>query len=226
VIVGAGSSGCLLASRLSGNPETSVLLVESGSDLRPDDEPASMRDRNPITLLTGPQFGDHRYDDILARHTAQQRPTPYQRGRGVGGSSNINGHVAVRGEFPDDYDAWASAGCVGWSGEDVLPIFLALENDLDYGDRAYHGDAGPMTIDRPLVRIGVGWMRRSATPRSTRGTPGSTTFKRSGQHRCHPVHSRFARERADFGEQRVSGARARPAEPRDSRRRARREDPP
>jgi 5-(hydroxymethyl)furfural/furfural oxidase len=186
VIVGAGSAGCLLAARLSATPETSVLLLESGADLRPADEPPAMRDRNPMTLLTGAQFGAHRYDDILARRTSLQAPAPYQRGRGVGGSSNVNGHVAVRGEVPDDYDAWARAGCAGWSGAEVLPIFVALESDVDYGSRPYHGIDGPLPICRaprsewsPLDRVfcdaalaeGYPWCEDINAPDSTGVSP-------------------------------------------------------
>jgi 5-(hydroxymethyl)furfural/furfural oxidase len=149
LIVGAGSAGCLLAARLSGDPDKSVLLLESGPDLRAADEPEAMRDRNPIVLLGSPEFAEYRYDDIPARRSDSQPFLPYPRGRGSGGSSNVNGHVYVRGEVPADYDIWVDQGCEGWGGEDVLPVFVRLEEDVDFGDRPYHGDSGPMPVHRP-----------------------------------------------------------------------------
>jgi choline dehydrogenase len=75
------------------------------------------------------------------------RMVPLPRGRLVGGSSAVNGTFALRG-FPEDYDEWAYAGNDDWSFADVLPMFRALENDLDYGDEPWHGDTGQVPIRR------------------------------------------------------------------------------
>ncbi|NOX50196.1 MAG: glucose-methanol-choline oxidoreductase [Gammaproteobacteria bacterium] len=71
----------------------------------------------------------------------------YWRGRGLGGSSAINGQIAIRG-MPEDYDIWAEQGCDGWAFKEVLPYFNQLETDLLYGHEAYHGAEGPIPIYR------------------------------------------------------------------------------
>jgi choline dehydrogenase len=76
----------------------------------------------------------------------------YERGRGLGGSSAINGMIAHR-PMLEDFDLWAEQGCQGWSGEELLPAMNRLENDLDFGDAPYHGRRGPLTIYRPPVPV-------------------------------------------------------------------------
>jgi choline dehydrogenase len=83
-----------------------------------------------------------------------QDPRVYWRGRGVGGSSAVNGQIAIRG-MPDDYDGWSAGGATGWSFAEVLPYFRRLETDLRYGDEPYHGNEGPIPIYRaPLAKWG------------------------------------------------------------------------
>jgi choline dehydrogenase-like flavoprotein len=90
-----------------------------------------------------------------ARLTEAQEPKLYLRGRGVGGSSAINAQGAVRG-LSTDFNVWAAQGCTGWAWEDVLPFFIRLEDDVDYGDRPYHGRGGPIPIGRtPPERWGA-----------------------------------------------------------------------
>ena len=84
---------------------------------------------------------------MQARRTHAQKPRLYWRGRGLGGSSTINGQIAIRG-VPEDYDRWAAAGCTGWGFAEVLPYFRRLETDLRYGSVDYHGDSGPIPIYR------------------------------------------------------------------------------
>jgi choline dehydrogenase len=90
------------------------------------------------------------------------RMVPLPRGRLVGGSSAVNGTFALRG-FPEDYDEWAYAGNDDWSFADVLPMFRALENDLDYGDEPWHGDTGQVLPANSAARY-----RRTGGP-SRRG---------------------------------------------------------
>jgi choline dehydrogenase len=90
----------------------------------------------------------HTYPNLVARRSRVQEPLQYFRGRGVGGSSAINGMMAIRATV-EDFDGWAKLGCTGWGYEDVLPLLRAMENDLDYGDEPYHGSAGPTPIHRP-----------------------------------------------------------------------------
>jgi 5-(hydroxymethyl)furfural/furfural oxidase len=147
IIAGAGSSGATLAARLSENPSISVLLVEAGPDYRSADAPADMRIPNPFGVISAEAHARFRYDGLKASRSRAQPPRLYWRGRGMGGSSAINGQIAIRGML-EDFDEWSAQGCSGWSGAEVLPFFCKLEDDLDFGDEPYHGRGGPIPIYR------------------------------------------------------------------------------
>lgn len=148
VVVGAGSAGAVIASRLSETIGRSVVLLEAGPDYCDADAPPEMASIGPLELLYGEVAKTYLYPDLTARLSSEQQHAHYRRGRGVGGSSSINGLFAVRPTV-DDLDEWAASGCRGWSFADVLPYFKVMEEDFDFGAESYHGDSGPLPIRRP-----------------------------------------------------------------------------
>ncbi|MGA0839633.1 MAG: GMC family oxidoreductase [Pseudomonadales bacterium] len=147
VIVGAGSAGATLAARLAEDPARQVLLLESGHDWRPAAADEALRSANPSTIITAREYAHFRYDDLTAARTALQPARTYWRGRGLGGSSTVNGQIAIRA-MREDFDRWVAMGCSGWDFETVLPYFCRLETDLAYGHEPWHGADGPIPIHR------------------------------------------------------------------------------
>ncbi|MEV0521954.1 GMC family oxidoreductase N-terminal domain-containing protein [Streptomyces sp. NPDC050439] len=154
IVVGAGSAGAALAAR-SAAAGRRVLLLEAGPDYRSAQMPEVWRSPNPVRALLDPTAAqDLVWPGLNATRTDRQPQIPYWRGRGVGGSSSVNGQIAIRPPM-EDFDDWDAAGCTGWSGKDVLPYFAKLEDDAEFGDEPYHGHDGPTPIFRtPQSRWG------------------------------------------------------------------------
>lgn len=140
IVVGAGSSGCVVASRLSENPNLRVALIEAGPDY-------PLLGETPYDLVNSHNNSYRDHDWGFSYEPTQGREDRFPRGRVTGGSSAVNTTIALRG-MPEDYDEWSDAGNAGWSWQDVLPAFKRLERDLDFPDAPYHGDAGPISIRR------------------------------------------------------------------------------
>lgn len=140
VIIGAGSAGCILTSRLSEDPNVSVCVLEAGPS-----------DWHPYIHLPAGFIKTFHMKSINWAY--QQEPGPYTNGRSIyaprgktlGGSSSINGHIYNRGQRMD-FDTWAQMGNRGWGYADVLPYFKRLEKRVGEGDSTFRGRDGNLTV--------------------------------------------------------------------------------
>jgi choline dehydrogenase len=148
VIVGAGSAGCVLAARLSENPASRVLLLEAG----PPDTTDEIHIPAAVNLLFQTAY-DWNYQTV-PQDRAGGRSIYWPRGRVLGGSSSINAMIYIRGSR-HDYDSWRDDyGCAGWGYTDLLPYFLRAESN-SRGASAYHGAAGPLSVQDLKFRSGL-----------------------------------------------------------------------
>ncbi len=143
IVIGAGSSGCVIANRLSENPDTKVLLLEAGG---PDTKP-EIADPALFTTLWGSEV-DWKYQTEPEPQLGG-RQIAWTRGKVLGGSSAINALLYVRGNRRD-YDLWAKLGNAGWGYADVLPYFKKSEN-YDSGASTYHGVGGLLNVKQKVA---------------------------------------------------------------------------
>ncbi len=140
LIVGGGTSGSVLAARLSENRGLHITVLEAGPDddvygdgvLDPTRAPEAWLGAQSVALT--PMFNG---DQVI----------PMLQGRMMGGTSAVNGLATLRG-LPQDYDSWAASGLEGWAWDDVVSTFIAAETDMDFGSSPLHGNDGPLTVRR------------------------------------------------------------------------------
>jgi choline dehydrogenase-like flavoprotein len=151
VVVGGGSGGCAVASRLSEDPATSVALLEAGGK----NDNWVVTTPGALILMISGKVNNWAFNTVPQKGLNGR--IGYQpRGQGLGGSSAINAMVYIRGH-KWDYDHWASLGNTGWGYRDVLPYFKRSENNTEY-DGEYHGKGGPLNVtklqtDNPVQEI-------------------------------------------------------------------------
>jgi choline dehydrogenase-like flavoprotein len=143
IVVGGGSAGCVVASRLSEDPDISVCLLEVGG---PDQSVFIHAPAGVVAMLPVPY---HNWAFKTVPQPGLNGRRGYQpRGKVLGGSSSINAMLYVRGSHYD-YDHWAALGNTGWSYQDVLPFFKKAEHNETHPDNAYHGSGGLQNVAEP-----------------------------------------------------------------------------
>ncbi|XP_026488978.1 glucose dehydrogenase [FAD, quinone] [Vanessa tameamea] len=146
IVIGGGSAGSVVASRLSEVPEWRVLLLEAGFD-----EPTGAQVPSMFLNFIGSSidWGYHTEPEPAACLSEKDRKCYWPRGKVLGGTSVMNGMMYIRGSRKD-YDDWAAAGNEGWSYEEVLPYFMKSEDNkqIEEMDKGYHATGGPLTVSQ------------------------------------------------------------------------------
>lgn len=194
IVIGAGSAGCVVASRLSEDPGISVCLIEAGG---PD---SSVLTRAPLGFVAEAQLKKNSVHYQTVPQPGLNGRRGFQpRGRVLGGSSSVNAMVYCRGHR-SDYDHWEQLGNPGWDYDSVLPLFKKAEDSACFGAGDYHGVGGPLGVD--WLRSGLTTTQAFLQACEQAGVPRTPDYNGAQQDGCWPAQV------TQRGGERCSAARA------------------
>ncbi len=175
IIIGAGSAGCVLANRLSENPNNKVVLIEAGG-----------KDNYPWIHIPVGYFKTMHNPSVDWCYKTEpdasmnNRSILYPRGKTLGGSSSINGLLYIRGQSRD-YDIWRQLGNTGWGWDDVLPYFIKAENQ-ERGKNEFHGIDGPLSVSDQRIQLPL--LNEFQNAAEEFGIPKTKDFNTGDNHGC------------------------------------------